>query len=121
MYLDTYLAVIVWIFAIFGFSFFVIKVFQNISSNKHSNRNNFSIIISAKNQQEVIEGLVRNLILNSASEGKDDILLNLVLLDAGSHDDTPKILHRLARDYCFIRIIKPAELGSFIEKVIDSK
>ena len=74
-------------------------------------------MISAKNQQDVIEGLVRGFILKAGIEGREDMLLNIVLVDVGSSDETAKIMEKLGEDYCFIKLLKPDELSSYLESM----
>jgi cellulose synthase/poly-beta-1,6-N-acetylglucosamine synthase-like glycosyltransferase len=120
MYIHTYIAILLWIFAIFGFICFILRVFQGLYWQCHRNEN-FSIIITAKNQQETIEGVIRGFILKLGIDGTEEALLNIVLVDAGSSDDTPKIMERLSNEYCCIKLLKPKELSTFLENLIGGR
>ncbi len=116
MYIDTYLAIALWIFGIFGFICFVVLVLRDISSALGNKKGSFNVVITAQNQEDVIEGIVRGFILKTAVDG--DSLVNIVLVDVGSYDDTPKVMERLARQYPYIKFLKPGELCGYLTKLI---
>lgn len=118
MYTPTYIAIPLWIFAIFGFIYFVLRMFIGIRHRFKYCKGDYSIIISAKNQEETLEGIIRGFILRTGLNGDEEMLCNVVLVDAGSSDRTPEIMRRLAREYCFIKLLKPGELHSFLSKKI---
>lgn len=120
MYINTYMVIVLWIFAIFGFICFILRAFQSLGWKRHRNEN-FSIIITAKNQQEVIEGIIRGFILKLGIDGTEEALVNIVLVDAGSSDDTPKIMEHLSNEYCCIKLLKPRELSTFLENFIGGR
>ncbi len=115
MFIDVYTAIILWTFAIFGMVLFVLKLYQSIRYVKNIDRGKLSVIISAKNQQDVLEGVVRGFILKAGLESMEDVLLNIVLVDVGSNDETLKIMEKLGEDYCFIKLLKPDELSSYLK------
>ncbi|HHW69900.1 MAG TPA: hypothetical protein GX392_00930 [Clostridiales bacterium] len=117
MFIDVYTAIVLWTFAIFGMVLFVLKLYQHINYSKHIDREKLSIIISAKNQQDVLEGIVRGFILKAGLDSMEDMLLNIVLVDVGSSDETLKIMKKLGEDYCFIKLLKPDELSSYLKSM----
>ena len=118
MYIDTYIAILLWIFAIFGFIYFILRVL-NDAHKAYKKHGYFNVIITAKNQQNVIEGIVRGFMLKTGVEGTEDGLVNIVLVDTGSSDDTSSIMRRLADEYCCIKFIRPHELCKFIDQLIN--
>jgi len=117
VYIDTYIAILLWIFAIFGFIYFIVRLFSDLyrAYYKHGY---FSVIITAKNQQNVIEGIVRGFMLKTEAEGNKDGLINIVLVDAGSSDDTSKIMKRLADEHCCVKFVRHGDLCSFLDHMI---
>lgn len=64
-----------------------------------------SIIVLIRNQEQVIEGVVRRLVSHAAARPTD-----LILVDLASTDDTGPILDRLHQQYPSLRLIQlPAD------------
>ena len=116
MYIDTCLAIVLWVFAIFGFICFVVLALRDISTALGNKKGYFNVVITAQNQEDAIEGIVRGFILKTAVDG--DSPVNIVLVDVGSCDDTPKVMERLARQYPYIKFLKPGELCGYLAKLI---
>ncbi|MEG2381255.1 MAG: glycosyltransferase [Oscillospiraceae bacterium] len=68
------------------------------------------IVLSVKNQEDTIEGVIRAI----AWEPCDG---EIVVIDLGSDDDTPKILHKLEREYDFLHCMTKSEYLGFIESI----
>src|SRR5690554_5924772 len=115
MYLPTYMAVSLWIFALFGVICLIIRVIMGYRWKGPNGKGQYSIIISARNQQETIEGLIRGFILKSGIDGQEDALFNVVLIDGDSSDDTPEVMRRLADEYTFVKFINPEELHLYLK------
>lgn len=97
MFIDTYIAIPLWIFGIFGFIYLSLRMFDALDCfnfNK-KNRNLYTVVITCKNQEENIEGIVKDLILKAKLYGAEDQLLNIMLVDHNSKDKTPVIIERL--------------------------
>jgi hypothetical protein len=118
MYIDPYLVIPLWIFGIFGFMCFLLRVLTGFNLRKRKKNGVYTLIVSAKNQEEVIEGVVRDLILKAGLDLTEEKLLQIVLLDLGSGDKTPKIMERLYRDYSIIKLLKPEELPGYIRSLV---
>lgn len=115
MYLPTYMAVSLWIFALFGIICLMIRVIMGYRWKAPNGKGQYSIIISARNQQETIEGLIRSFILKSRINGQEDALFNLLLVDGDSCDDTPELMRWLAEQYTFVEYVNPDELPSYLK------
>jgi len=114
MYWETYLAVPIWFMAIFGFITLLHRiVFGSFWPRRHF-KGKYSIIISAQNQEETIEGIVRGFILKTGLTKSGDSLLNIVLVDTNSSDHTPEIMKRLAADYTYIKFLNSYELNELL-------
>ncbi|MBM7582613.1 hypothetical protein JOD02_001470 [Caldicoprobacter guelmensis] len=118
MYLDTYLAIALWVFAIFGFICFVVLVLRDISMALGNKKGSFNVVITAQNQEDVIEGIVRGFMFKTAVDGNEDSLINIVLVDVGSCDDTPKVMESLSKQYPCIKFLKPGELCGYLNRLI---
>lgn len=109
MYIESYLAIPLWIFGMFGFIYFLLRVFDHLGSGKRLN-DACTLIISAKNQEEAIEGVVLGFIMKACLNETSGELLHIVLVDLSSHDETPQLMKLLADQYPFIRLMKPCGL-----------
>jgi glycosyltransferase involved in cell wall biosynthesis len=69
-----------------------------------------SVALIVKNQEALIEGLLRNLLPLSAGE-HGGLPYEVLVVDAGSTDDTPLIVERLARRNEEIRFFRMGEVG----------
>jgi hypothetical protein len=118
MYIDAYIVVPLWIFAIFGFLHFVLRVFVSLDLVKRKKNGVYTLVVSAKNQEEAIEGVVRGFILKAGLDSTEEKLLQVVLLDLGSGDKTPKIMESLCRDYSVIKLLKPDDLPGYLRSLV---
>lgn len=117
MFIDVYTAIFLWTFAIFGVILFILKIYQSTRYVKKIDKGKLSVIISAKDQQDIIEGIVRGFVLRAELESRDDLHLNIVLVDAGSNDETADIMERLREEYCFIKLLEPEELSAYLDSM----
>ncbi len=63
MYIDVYIAFPLWIFAIFGFIYFLIRVFMSLDLYRKRKQGACTLVISAKNQEISWKGLFEVLFL----------------------------------------------------------
>lgn len=117
MYIPTYMAVSLWIFALFGIITLMIRVVMGFRWQGKGRRGKYSIIISARNQEDNIEGLIRGFVLKAGIDGQEEALFNVVLVDANSSDGTPDVMKRLAKEYCFVKFVSCQELPSFLKNL----
>lgn len=96
MYIDAHIAIVLWILAIFGLYCLFIKAFYDLTRSCKLPGSKLSIIISARNQQETIEGIIREFILKTRLGKDEDAFVHIVLVDSGSCDSTPEIMKRLS-------------------------
>ncbi|HHZ13374.1 MAG: glycosyltransferase [Caldicoprobacterales bacterium] len=117
MYVPTYLAVILWVFALFGIVCLITRLIMGYKWRGSAHKGKYSIVISAKNQEDTIEGFVRGFILKAGIEGQEEALLNVVLVDADSSDDTPRVMRRLAEEYCYVKFVTCQELPAYLKSI----
>ncbi|HZJ56660.1 MAG TPA: hypothetical protein VFD89_00260 [Clostridia bacterium] len=117
MYIPTYLAVLLWVLALFGVVCLMIRLLMGFKWSGRAQKGKYSIIISAKNQEDTIEGLVRGFILKAGIEGQEEALFNVVLVDVGSSDDTSRVMKRLAEEYCYVKFVSCQELPMHLKNI----
>lgn len=118
MYIDTYIAIPLWVFAIFGLFYFVLRVLATLDYFRQKKQRGHTLIISAKNQEEIIEGVVRSFIFKTGLDSTEEELLHIVLLDMGSMDGTNRIMERLSKSYSVVKLIKPDDLAGYLKTLI---
>lgn len=102
MYIDAHIAVVLWILAIFGLYCLLIRGLYDLIRSSNRSKAKVHMIISARNQQETIEGIVREFMLKTRFDKDEDAFLEIVLVDNGSCDHTPEIIKRISRDFGFM-------------------
>ncbi len=89
------------IYTLIGFIKWIYKLFTE--------RDNWAetcyIVIRVCNQEGTIEGIVRGLILKYLKISSGEFIPNIIIIDTGSHDNTPKICKKLSDDYSFVYFI----------------
>lgn len=96
--------IILCLFALYGLICIIYKWSDLILNTSEESIGNPYLIMTVKNRQEDIEGVVRALAWQIISK-KNDIAKELVIIDMGSKDDTLKILSRLESEYEFLHIM----------------
>lgn len=104
-----------WIAAVYG----LFNIFYSISryffdAGKSMRNPTFSIILIVRNQEDAIEGIIRSIARRGFLDGNEGILLNLIVVDDYSRDQTPEILRFLAREYKFLKVVR-------MEKIMEDK
>jgi glycosyltransferase involved in cell wall biosynthesis len=107
--------VFLWVAAVYG----LFSIFYSISryffdAGKSRRNLTFSIILIVRNQEDAIEGIIRSIARRGFLDGNEGILLNLIVVDDYSRDQTPEILRFLAREYKFLKVVR-------MEKIMEDK
>ncbi len=103
-------------FAIYG----IIQMALNIYKELHNiliDSSETKIIVTVKNGQDTIEGIVRALVWRSLNNKQGGIVPEILIADLGSEDETPEILKRLFEEYSFIEITDSRGLERIIEEI----
>lgn len=111
--------IIICVFAAYGF---IALAYELVLSIKHKIRyenSKIKLVLIVKNQGEVIEGVLRNILPRNFIRklmpgGK------LTVLDMGSRDDTIDILRRLEKEYECIEVLKKSEKEALFKSFEDS-
>ena len=108
--LDTYVAVFLWIMALFGIITLAINVISTVIRPVKGRGAGYSIVITVEKDRDDIEGIIRWLILKDQAPGRGGTFNEIVVVDKGATDDTLRILSRLARQYPCLKVVKPEDL-----------
>ena len=106
---------ILWTLAIYG-AIEIIKTIINIYTYTNLKSDGIYIIIAVKNQEDKIEGFLRNFLFRIIY-GKEENIKNIIVTDLGSTDDTTKILDKMEKDYNNIKVSNWKECRDIIENV----
>lgn len=111
--IESLIECILWILAIYGVIDIIKDFFYIFSSSKIYNKNTF-IIVAVKNQENNIEGFIRNIMfkLFYAKKVPDT---KVIVTDLGSSDETKKILEKLNNDYECLDIIEWEECKKILD------
>ena len=109
MMLEIVWQVCLYTFFIYGLGCFIIQFFDTRKSKEISTDKNICLknLLIVKNQQDTIEAIIRDILSKSEVE--------LVIIDAGSTDDTRIILEKLTRTNQNVRLVDKEELKSIIK------
>lgn len=102
--LDFLVHGIFWILALYGL-FEIIKSIIYICTYTKLKSDGIYIIVATKNQEETIEGFLRNFLFRLIY-GKEEYVKDVIVTDLDSNDDTMKIVDRLEKEYECIKSIK---------------
>ena len=106
---------ILWTLAIYG-AIEIIKTIINIYTYTNLKSDGIYMIIAVKNQEDKIEGFLRNFLFRIIY-GKEENIKNIIVTDLGSTDDTTKILDKMEKDYNNIKVSNWKECRDIIENV----
>ena len=117
MITNIFLNALFWFFAVVG----AISIAENIISwilNRGKKKNDMCVVLTVKNQQDTVEGLLRSIVWQNLHSDNGGNVPQIVVIDLGSNDDTPKILKRIAADYKFVHITDKEGYLVWIKKMV---
>ena len=97
-----------------------INFYEWLHNMKIKRNDDVYIIITVKNQQETIEGIIRSVVWKSLNNSNGGIVPNILVVDMGSTDETLNILKRLNIEYNFIEVTDSKNYAKMLEKIINS-
>lgn len=110
------LLLILCIFAIIGLITILYTVIEAFSHGKQQNIS-AEIVLYTKNDEDSIEGLVRQTAARLGSGMGNIPADSLTVIDTGSTDETPKILAKLSNDISILNVYTKNEYIKHIEEV----
>jgi hypothetical protein len=106
--MKTIFEIVVCMFATYGFIGFLHEILLTIKHNMKYETSMVKLVLIVKNQGEIIEGVLRNILqrdfIRKLMPGG-----RLIVLDMGSNDDTIDILRKLEKDFECIQVLKKSE------------
>ena len=102
------------IFAVYGFIILIHEIMLTVRHKMKYKSSMVKLVLIVKNQGDVIEGVLRNILPR-------DFIRKLIpggrltVLDMGSKDDTIDILRKLEKDYECIQVLKKSEKESLFK------
>ncbi len=112
---DFIFNVALWTLALYGF-IEIIKTIINIYTYTSLKSDGIYVIIAVKNQENKIEGFLRNVIFR-LMYGNEEKIKNVIVTDLNSTDDTLKIINRLERENNGIKVSNWKECKEVIESI----
>ena len=112
---DFILNSILWTLALYG-AFQIMKTIINIYTCTNLKSDGIYIIVAVKNQENKIEGFLRNFLFRIIY-GKEDNIKHIIIADLDSTDETNKILDKLEKDYDYIKVTNWKECKDIIESI----
>lgn len=94
---------ILWTFALYGL-FEIIKNIINIYTYTSLKSDGIYIIIAVKNQENKIEGFMRNFLFRLLY-GNEEKIKNVIITDLNSNDNTQKIIEKIQKENSILKII----------------
>lgn len=110
---------IFWVLALYG----LIEIIKNIiyiCTYTNLKSDGIYMIIAVKNQENKIEGFLRNFIFRLIY-GKEEQVKDIIIADLNSNDDTNKILNKINKDYEFIKVTSWKECKDIIDNIDETK
>ena len=94
----------IYLLAVYGFMSLIISIINSIQWKQGLKNSTYKLVLLVKNQEETIEGVIRNIYMENIlspliHNGK------LVVLDMGSKDKTVYILNKLEEEYSDIEVL----------------
>ena len=106
---------ILWTLALYG-AFEIIKTIINIYTYTNLKSDGIYVIIAVKNQENKIEGFLRNFLFRIIY-GKEENIKDIIIADLDSTDETVEILNKLANDYEGLKVTNWRECKEVIESI----
>lgn len=106
---------ILWTLALYG-AFEIIKTIINIYTYTNLKSDGIYIIVAVKNQENKIEGFLRNFLFRIIY-GKEENIKDIIVADLDSTDETVEILNKLSREYEGLKVTNWRECKEVIENI----
>ena len=113
--LQFVLNTIFWTLAFYGF-FELIKTIIYITTYTKLKADGIHVIITVKNQEDKIEGVLRS-ILFKIMYGKEEYIQNILVADLHSQDKTKEIVKKMEQDNNLIKVLSWKECKDIIDSI----
>lgn len=116
--MNIFFDAVIWFFAIFGVIQFCKYIMESIFEFFRKKEEDQLIVITVKNQQDHIEGILRSVVWKSLNHKRGRQVPNILVVDLGSTDDTYTILERLCKEYQFLAV---TDKQGYIDLLLNKK
>ncbi len=99
---------LVYVMALYGLITAIGNLIDSLALRVRLGKTSYKLVLSVKNQEETIEGIIRSIFEDELFRDKDTHT-KVVVIDKGSTDETLKILHKLQEDYENLEVIADTE------------
>lgn len=106
---------VLWTLALYGL-FEIIKTIINIYTYTNLKSDGIYIIVAVKNQENKIEGFLRNFLFRIIY-GKEENIKDIIVADLDSTDETTHILNNLQKEYEGLKVTNWRECKEVIESI----
>ena len=113
--LEFVLNTIFWTLAFYGF-FELVKNIVYITTYTKLKADGMHIIITVKNQEDKIEGVLRSTLFKILY-GKEEYIQNIIVADLQSQDKTKEIAKKMEQDYDIIKVVSWKECKDIIDGI----
>ena len=113
--IDCIINIFVWTFAFYGVLEFIKNLFFLFTYTK-CRADGINVIITAKNQEEQIECILRSALFK-IFYGKEEYIKNIIFVDLKSDDSTMEIAKKLEIDYDIIKVLSWKECKELIDSI----
>lgn len=110
---------IIWTLSLYGL-FEIVKNIISINIYTNLKSEGIHIIIAVKNQEEKIEGFLRNFLFRIIY-GKEENIKDIVVVDLDSEDDTINILNKMKQDCKEIEVVNWKECKEMMNCFVDGE
>lgn len=114
--MDTLFKFVVCVLAVYGLLSLAASIFSLFPVRIKNNRGKIKVVLAVKDSEEVIEGVIRNIILTMDTLREFSADGKITVVDVGSRDGTLEILNKLKDTYECIEVLNYDEK----EKVFSS-
>ena len=113
--MEMIITIIIWTLALYGL-FELVRSIINIFICTKLHTDGIYVIVATKNQENYIEGFLRNLMFKLIY-GKEEMIKNIIVVDLNSTDKTKDIVEKLQNEYNEIKILNFKECKDLIENM----
>lgn len=108
-----FLNTVFWTLAFYGLFEFIKNIIYLCTYTK-CKADGIHLIITVKNQEEVIEGFLRSTLFKILY-GKEEYIKNIIVADLKSEDKTKEIAKKMEQDYEMIKVLSWKECKDIID------
>lgn len=106
---------VLWTLALYGL-FEIIKTTMKIYTYTNLKSDGIYLIVAVKNQEDRIEGFIRNFIFRLLY-GDEDNVKSLIITDLESSDETPEIINKISKENQMVKVVNWKDCKDILESI----